>query len=341
MKKHAWQGLMIFILFEIIFRIILDPLYFYSADAYTIDKTGYNFKRLYFPENTSHIDYLFVGESQMAAAISVTELTDFDRSVVAVNAGKGYTTGAVHYWAIRKLIQDNPGIIKNSKIIIDFNTAMKYLENFKKEEFKIYEGYSHFILPYINTRILFDFVKNSDCNSITKMKLVLLYSSSMYRSLPFISAKLHEFISGKLNDNTLADAGGIRTDKSSIEKARQLLVETVKDNIEKQKSQNPITISDINNSMISNINELINAGGGHLVFLDMPLHSFQRTEYDTDLQIKNKETFLEWATQKDIKIISVDDFDYSDDDFPDYWHLASNRSAEFTNKFFDKLNLIN
>lgn len=338
MRKHALQGLILFIFIEILFRIILDPLYFYSSDAYTIDKTGYNFKRLYFPESTSHIDYLFVGESQMAAAINVTEITDRNRSYVAVNAGKGYTTGAVHYWALKKLITENPGIINNSKIILDLNTGMKYLENFKKEEFKIYEGYSHFLLPYLNSRLLLDFVINSDSKLITKFKLVLLYSSSTYRALPFISSKLHEFISGKLNDNTLADVGGIRTDISSIEKARQLLIETVSENIEKQKYQNPVTFSDINKSMISNIYELLKSGGGHLVFLDMPLHSFQRAEYETDLQIKNKKIFSEWATQRGIEIICVDDFNYSDDDFPDYWHLASNRSSEFTNKFFDKLN---
>jgi hypothetical protein len=217
---------------------------------------------------------------------------------------------------------------------------MKYLEDFKTEKFKIYEGYSHFLLPYLNTRILLDFLKYSDCEPATKIRLVFLYSSSIYRSLPFISAKLHEFISVKVNSTTLSDVGGIRTDLSSIEKARDLLIKTVKENIEKQHDQIPITDKDIDNSMISKMYDLIEREGGNLILLDIPLHSFQRVEYDTELQVKNKVTFSAWATQKGIEIITVDDFIYSDDDFPDYWHLASNRSAEFTQKTFKKLNLL-
>lgn len=340
MRKYAWRGLIIFVILEITLRIIVDPLYYYSADAYTPDKTGYNLKRLYFPEKTDKIDFLFVGESQMAAAIDVNEIAKRYKSCVAINAGKGYSTGAVHYWALKKLIPDNPDIIKNSKIIIDVNTGMKYLNRFEKEEFRIYEGYSHFLLPYLNNRLLYNFVRYSDSKPVAKIKLVLLYSSSCYRTLPFISSKLHELVSRKINTNTLAATGGIRTDKSSIEKARQLLIETVRINLEKQNQQIPITDQDIDNSMLSKINDLIVSGGGKLVLLDMPLHSFQRAEYETSLSTKNRETLTIWAKKRNISIINVDNFRYSDSDFPDYWHLASNRSEEFTYEFLNKLELL-
>jgi hypothetical protein len=340
MRKYAWKGLLIFIIVEIVFRFVIDPVYFYYINSYTIDKTKFTFKQAYFPKDKDHIDYLFIGESRTDAAINITEINRRNSTLVAVNAGRGYSTGAVHYWALKKMIRNNPNILKNSNVVIEVAGGVNYTENFEKTKYTLRDDFVHLILPHLDFSLLKDFIKFSDCKSGSKLRLVLLYSSSLYRTLPFVKNKLHEMIAKLDHNSSLKGGVGTKAGNLSVEEARQLLIKISTNDIVHQKQETPLTEKELDYSMLSRINDLVVRNGGKLFLYEMPVHSIQRAVFETDLSMQNKETFASWAKHNYISIIYIEDFKYSDKDFPDYWHLAQNRSTEFTTKLFDKLKML-
>jgi hypothetical protein len=338
MRNYILIGLLVFLSLEIVFSIIVNPLYDYQVNSYTIDKRGYSIKRLYFPDKIDNIEYLFIGSSRMAAAIDINEIIRrTSDTIVVVNAGKGYLTGSVHYWALKKMIANNPKILNNSKVIVEIAGGMNFTEDFTKEKFEIYDGYPHFFLPHMNFHLFIDFLKYSKCKPSTKLQLVGLYCSSLYRTLPFIRDKLKEKLIPIKGSEKLADEGGIKTDLKSIEHARQLMIEYAKEELEQQKYLTPLNEQDLDKSVLAAIHKLIVDNGGQLILLEFPIHSVEMAIYTTELNKKNKKTFYNWTKNRSIPIITVNDFIYSDIDFPDYGHLASDRRVEFTNKVFDKI----
>jgi hypothetical protein len=337
MTKFIWKGLLILILLEIVCRILVDPAYYYQINSYTKNVDGFNFRQVYFPKKIEKYDYLFIGSSKMISSIDVSEIEKISDTIVAINAGRGYSYHAFHYWALKKMIKGNHSILKNAKVIIELNGGMNFTENFEKEKFVLNENQPYMYVPYLNFRLLMDFIKFSDCKPLLKIKLVMLKSISIVRSAPFLFENFQRIGNQYKNSEDLAQGGGLKRDAESVNMIRNMAIVGAKTNIEEQKYLTPFTEDDLDSSIMSKLKDLIVNNGGRIIFLDMPQHSSQTAMYNTPLNIQNRETFRLWAEKNNFKIIYPDNFVFDDNDFPDYFHLSGKRMAEFTTMVMNKI----
>jgi hypothetical protein len=340
MRKLVWKRLILFILIEITFRIVVDPAFTYQVNSYTKNLEGINLRDIYFPAKISHYDYLFIGDSKFATSIDVSEISNLNDSIVAINAGRGYANGVFHYWALKKTLNKNPLILKNSIVFIELKGGINYTENFEKEEFTFNENQVYLYIPHLTLSLLHNFMKYSNCKYSLKLKLLASYSCSLFRGVPFIFDNLKRLGTKYKNSKDFADAGGLKTDQESILKIRKMAIESAKIEIEQQKDQIPLTQDDMRNSTMSKMKDLIIKSGGRLVLLNLPQHSSQEAIYKTGLNLKNAGTFRIWAEKNNIPILNIDDFSYDDNDFPDCYHLSMKRKKEYTNKLIEKIRLI-
>jgi hypothetical protein len=338
MRIFFWKGLLILISLELVSRIVVDPAFYYQVNTYTKNVEGFNFKQVYFPKKINHYNYLFIGSSKTISSIDVSEIERLNDTVVAINAGKGYSYFAFHYWALKRTLEKNPQILMNSKVIVELNGGINFTENFEKVKFTLNDNQPYMYIPHLNFGLLKDFIKYSDCRPSLKIKLMALYSCSLLRAAPFLFENLQRIGNQYKYTEDLAEGGGLKTDQESITMIRNMAIEGAKTNMEQQKFQNPLTEEDMNNSIMSKLKDLVINNGGQLIFLDMPQHSSQKAMYTTGLNLKNKEVFSLWAQKNGIKYLNTDDFSYNDDDFPDYFHINRNRMAEYTQIVFKKIN---
>ena len=345
MRRLILRSLLILLILELAFRIIIDPLYFYQIDTYTLDKSGYNFKNLYL-KNNSHdnkeIDYLFIGSSRIPAAIDVSVIMNYSDSIVAVNAGRGYLTGSINYWALKNKLDKNPDYLKGTTVITELQGASSFIysQNFDKTKFSIHPQFPHLILPHVTNKILFNNLFKTDYDFGLKVRLFFLHNLSLYRTIPFLKSKLQELVFSN-NNSALTNEGGIKTDETSIQNARTLVTQIAKQRIRNHKELFPLKESDLENSMFAELHKIIIENGGNLILIDMPLHSVQQAVFETEYNRKNSKVFHKWLQKNNIPIIRVKDFSYNDEDFPDYGHLGTHKREEFTRKVYNQVLKVN
>jgi len=336
--------LTLYIILEVFSRLCIDPLYFSSIDTYRIKENKSEQSLIdqiigkYKKTLAERIDYLFIGSSRVAAAIDAREIETLEINSNVINAGRGYSTGGINYMALKSLLRRNKNIFKGSKVCIELPGGTAYERNFNTYAYHVDERMPHLILPYINLPDLVKFLKYSNNSLSIKIQVIGFYSSSFYRTVPFIKEnrkKISSKITDVLADNhenggNISSSGGIKSDSRAILEARKLAIQWAEENIDEQKGQQPVTFNDLDNSMLNAINELIKSNGGELILYDMPISSTQQRIYETKLSQENKDIFDQWAQINGIRIIHLPDFEYHDNDFPDLWHLSSERKKEFT-----------
>jgi hypothetical protein len=333
----------VFLLLEVTCRILIDPLYFGKLDIFNLERK--HVFDSYFASETKHVDYLFIGSSRVAASINPHIFMSMDSNSIAVNTGRGYYTSAIHYQALKKRIAKYPDFIRGSKVLIELPGSSIFTESFKDNQYRVWEPIvktdkpmPHLLLPYLNRRDFMDFFLLSPNGISVKMDMTLLFFFSSYRCAPFIKEMLKSHITFSLNnqnEDSIASEGGIRNDLISL--AKQKAIDIAKIDIENQEITPPLFEQSIDRGFIAYFNNLITSNGGKLYLFEMPMHSIQKKVFNTEKEKNNFTVFNTWAKKHDIKILRNNKFEYSDSDFPDYWHLGKNRRDEFSFLLFNEI----
>jgi hypothetical protein len=320
----------LFIIFEIICRIFIDPVYFERTNLYSQ------------VNEKDTVDYIFIGTSRTAASI-VPEVFGNDSHKIAVNAGRGYSTSQTQYRALRFLLRRNPDVLKNCAVFLEAPMGICYTENGR---IWIYESYAYLLIPYMDQKDLFEFLLKAEDPVRTKTDVVLLYGFASWRDCFYIREKMDrrvKYYLGKITELSVAkktetqhnsnmqEKGGIRQDSISVKVVRKLAHDVVPEVI---KSQTPLSLSDMDDSMLNRINQLVTGAGGRVYLFDSPLSSVIQKIYETDLAKANKKVFDLWIDQKGIPVIKAS-FGYSDEDFPDLFHLRASRAEEYTDSLLN------
>lgn len=346
MKKFLLRTLLFSLVFlallEVISRLIVDPVYFNKLNTY--NKKVKSITDCYFSENeTEHVDFLFIGSSRVPATIDAGV---FSRQTgkTAIVAGRGYMNAGMHYQALKNKLKKSPNYLKGAVVFLEyagsstFETPFSYDQYFVFESPEFNEAMPHLVLPHIDGGYLKEYLKKSENSNYVKAKLVLLYFSSVYRTIPFIKERLTNMDRPLLESENelLADEGGIRNDIIAVanEKAR----EHTKMALERSKNTPALTTDDLNSSTLAYLHKLIVENGGKLYLYHMPLHSIQQTVYNTEKEKFNQEVFESWLSYNQIKIIYNKNFMFRDSDFPDTWHLSKERRAEFSSLLLKNFN---
>ncbi len=334
------------IVIEILSRVLIDPLYFGKIDDYTVK--GINAKEFYLNSKTKHVDYLFIGSSRVRASINQRIVKQFAPGKTVILAGRANSTAALHYQALKRKTSLYPNFLNGATVFIEMVGSSIYHENFKENQLKIYEpiiknsnAAPHLLLPYIGISDFIDFLKFSPNSFPIKIEMTLLFLSSTYRGIPFFHEKLKRFdfkISKSNSSNLMSDEGAIRNDKVELSRLRARdVADTL---IKMQKYSNVLTKKSLDESYIAQFDSLISSNGGKLFIFKIPSHSVIDEVYRTKVEQSNKITFIEWAKERNIKIIDYLGFTFNDSDFPDYWHLSRERRDEFTTLLLTKYSRI-
>ena len=133
--------------------------------------------------------------------------------------------------------------------------------------------------------------------------------------------KLTSNIDNSQEQNTITE-GGIKVDSVSMLKARALAIEDAKSQLCEQKI---ISLADCEKSSQNDIKKLLKKNNARLVLFIIPLSSIQSQVYTTAIAQKNIKTFQENLKKVKIEFLTVGFYEYTDVDFPDYWHISKKK----------------
>lgn len=328
--------LVVFVIFEIGCRIYLDKSYFSRLNIYSeVDESD-------------TISYIFIGSSRTAVSI-IPEVFTKDTDKIAVNAGRGYGTIQMQYRALKYLLKRNPGALYNCTVFIEAPMGICSTEN---GDDWVEDNNPHLLIPYLDIKDLFEFLKTADESFNTKLHVVLLYSFASWRDCFFkrevtdvwINYQLEKYekqiIAAKENKNSDADMlakGGVKLDPISVKIARQVARDIVPVKISQQ---TPLQIEDMKHSMLNKINLLVKDAGGRICLFDTPLSTVIRKIYETETAKNNIVVFSKWIEENNIPLIRAS-FSSVDEDFPDLFHIRASRTEEYTDSLLIAYKMIN
>lgn len=338
-KRVLFFFLVFFIIIELFARIVLDPVYFATIDTYNLPSKGLS--KIFGVEKTPEVDYLFIGSSRVPAAINANVFMEKDSGSVAIVAGRGYTTPEIHYRAIKNRLKKFPDYLKNTVVFLEYPNAPIYTNLFEEDEFKVFESeqtkqesMAHLLLPHLDFQSFLNFLVKSENSFGVRMEMIPLYFFSSYRTIFFVNERWGRLDKPIFKDKSskLSDDGGIRGDR--IEQANQLAIEMADQTRQSISEAPPLTFHALKQSSLAYLSELVSENGGKLILFQMPMHSMQIDVYDNEKSIKDILIFELWLKQNNIPLLKIHDFNYSDKDFPDTWHLGRDKRDEFTKELF-------
>jgi hypothetical protein len=332
-KKTALYAFLVFLSLEVFCRVFVDRFYFDAIDIYKSKEAN---------------SCLFIGSSRVPATIDKTVFSE--NNIPCIVAGRGYTTGGIHLTALQHNLQKNPDYLRNVNVFIEYPEMTVFTEDARKYQYYVYEPQTsefdkpmpHLILPYLNAATLKDFLVQSPNSISVKIKLFFLYSSSAYRCILFLQAKKPVEYVFKRAKNVkdkpalqLTTAGGIRNDHFSNARTKALVLARL--DSAKYATGKILTADSLKNSVLAQITSLIKNNGGRLSMYRIPMHSVQRKILLSDRALQNKHVFDQWLQQNNIPVLFAKGFKYTDNDFPDTWHLSVTRRAEFSSLLINEL----
>ena len=338
----------VIIVLELFFRVVCDPFYFYYVDSYS--QKHDNIRDIYTGKATEHVDYLFIGSSRVIATISPAVFMQEDNGKIAIVAGRGFSTAGTHYLSLKHRLSKYPDYLKDAYVFIEYPgvgnvPSASYFDN--KKSSVVYKTFTegvpdmimaHLTLADMNMALLKDFLKDDDNPLSAKMDMIGLFFSATYRNSALVKEKIVKLDAPLFQKETvkLADEGGIRTDQ--IDFVIQQALDTIAPSILEKELEELLTVENLNRSAFASLIELITQNGGEVFLYHVPVHSLGPI---TDERTLNGMKILEqWVESKSITVIENDKFVYSNDDFPDIWHLNIDRRDEFSYLLFQKLHEI-
>ena len=301
-----------------------------------------------FSDKTRNHAQIFIGSSRVGALI-MPEIMNSRLSksnIYCINAGRGMSTGMIHYLALQHL--EKKSLLESTAVFIEAPGGLcSYYDDING--YWVDDRNIHLIIPYLNNKTLRKFWKYSDNKISVKTAVTADYYLYSYRILSYTKELLtkNSFIDlvkkvlkkykNNNENNELSERGGIKTDSLSIIRARSLAAENANLEI---KNQQLIKLTDWNKSILKDIHTLLKRNHAELVLFPMPLSSVQSQIYSTPTARENILTFSKFLADNEIKYLDLDISDYTDDDFPDFWHISEQKAEEFTNQLIDTLKVI-
>lgn len=294
------------------------------------------------------IDFLFIGSSKVAAAVHVPAFEAslskaFQRRVVSMNLGQGYSTIHMHFLGIRNLLQNHPDALKNTICFIEAFEDVPLYEYHAGWESRWVKARPQLLASLLRRRDLVtlwyskDTIDSkitatvsfllSDCYLATYRELIR--NRCMQESRRLVEQTADALAGpgdgGNHRGTVFQPAGGIKADPASITRIKARGIRYF--NSLSRKKQ-PV-LENWSGSILGQLILMIKERGGMVTFVNMPSHSLQRAAYRTEIHERNRCIFKRQLAEWD-SLLLTPGFRYSDADIPDAYHLASSRAGEFS-----------
>ncbi len=327
---HAIIILAVFFSAEFLARFIAPKENFWYQEA-----------EQYLESNTAQA--IFIGSSRTEIGLLEEE---FDSALQAhgiehktLNLGRGFSTHKMHYLGLRNLFENHPDALRNCVLFIEISENLPPV--FINKDSWVFDVQPQLLLPVLRAADLpalwvsptaFESKKTITlryffqyATLINKREYIreqfLSYGNNFTRA---VFVKNHSEIQTATNQDALAEGTAVKTDDASIQFARELAYHFAKLDL---KDQTPY--GEFEDHEIYPIIKLAQGKGVPVVLVNLPLSSVQAEPLQTPLRVEEAKRFVETAQHWGTPIYSVEK-SFTDEDFPDLWHLTPQAAQQFS-----------
>jgi hypothetical protein len=297
-----------------------------------------------------NVDFVFIGSSKVAAAFIEDTFNRrmsavLGRKVVSINLGQGYSSSQYHYLGLRNLIREYPESFKKVTLFIESHCGTPIYQYHSDWESRWLTKQPQLLVPLLRCSDIGPFWKTRGTKTGEKLFVIFKYLSTRSYIIRYRErarqkfeqegqAFIDRFVRWLFHlpsplpavKHTLRGIGGIKTNTADLEKIRKFGI-TYYAGLSKRRR----ILKWWDKSVLANIIELVKQQEGEVFFVDLPACSLEREAYRSETHEANKRIIKKYLAKWEASFL-VPDFDYTDNDIPDYFHLRFSRAAEFTEK---------
>lgn len=279
------------------------------------------------------VDIMFIGSSHVFAAIESETVADelekaWGTRPRVLEIGKGYSTVALHYLGLKRLYEQSPENMHGTIVLIEAPGKIPWYQTWDDQW--VDDEWPSLLGPLASAGEVMEFLVRSSndlrSKAIAAASVPLRIVRFARRIPPNIESKVNDvFIDEKENEvqTDLAAGGEIRTDSAIVARVREAVIE--------EHSVDHMKVRDNWDASVTNdIVDLVRSNGGEVIFYEMPLSSHEGREYGTQVGKESRKAYQEWAAAKGLTLFEFDNFETTDDDFPDLLHLSASRSPGYS-----------
>lgn len=287
-------------------------------------------------------DNIFVGTSMTRVAFDSAEFereynSKTGKHQTAINMGEAYTTMPEYYFALRKLVLDNPGCLKGKRIFIECPAGIPKFEYWTDDWMQ--SQYPRLLADFISWADVLHYYQVSHASfgekamlACAKVSFLATYGGRIPEGvLNTIEEKLNPPSSTRKSKVDLTNAGGVRTDEAGVVVVRGYVQKTAESN---SKNQKPI---DWNKAVVKDLVDFLHQEGAEVYFFSMPVSSVYEKPFVTSQRQSDKKNFESACASWHCPLLKpVMTPTLTDEDFPDLLHLRASLASSFTRELADR-----
>lgn len=273
---------------------------------------------------------IFMGTSRVAAGVdprtfdSVVESRSGQR-FKTINLGMGYTRMAEYFFALRKIRDSKPGALRGADVFIEAPRGLPEYATWD-DDWIVLDG-TEPLARYMAPGDLPRFLLHSGTPFVHKVTIAFRVLFGYRESY----TRLHDHALGAISGHLVARSrtdlkavGGILTDSSGIRAVRAAALATAKG-----AASDTTPKVGYGSTILKQVVDLVRAAGGNVYFFDMPVSEIQAAALTTPQRLRERALFEGELRTWNIPMLRTR-FQSTNADYPDYWHMSSTRSLEFT-----------
>lgn len=285
--------------------------------------------------NPRPYDFIFVGNSTIAAAIDADEFAQLIKKndplkAGAVNMGQGYSTPVEYIYGFKKVLEKNPHALEGVDIFIGAPGGIPAFDGWSDDWMN--PAFPNLLSNYIDADGLRKYFETVNVPLSEKAMLLGAYFSTLVSYWPQIQASLpitmDRFIDAIFpseNSSTLdlSSDGGIANNTAQV----KLVRERAKQEAERSMSgQIPI---DWDKTVMRDLVSFLQAHGARVFFINIPQSPVMMRPMQTETRKADIKSFRKISKKWNTMLISSN-FYLQDEDFPDLLHLRKSFQKEYT-----------
>lgn len=275
-------------------------------------------------------DVLLIGTSRVAASINSQ---DFDQEVSnalgrpfrSLNLGMGFTNMAEYYFALKAVRDAKPDALRGATVLVEVPRGLPEYMTWD-DDWIVGDG-TEPLARYMPPSELPKFLARSKTPFVHKSAITARVLFGYREGYSRIRGRVYNTLSERLVPSTktdLSDAGGIRTDSAGILAVRAAAVEVAQMGL-----ADSTPWVDYGSTILKEVIDLVRESGGTVYLFDMPISEIQAVSRLTPQRLREKALFEAEARSWGTPILQTG-FQSTDADYPDYWHMSTTRSGEFS-----------
>lgn len=277
-------------------------------------------------------DVLLIGTSRVAASVLTKEFdsvvtTSLGRSVRSLNLGMGFTNMAEYLFALEAVRDAKPDALRGTAVLIEVPRGLPEYMTWN-DDWIVSDG-TEPLARYMPPEELPRFLARSKTPFVYKSAITARVLLGYREGYSRIRDRLFGTLAEKLVPTAktgLSDAGGIRTDSAGIVAVRAAAVEVARMGL-----ADTTPWVNYGSTILKEVVDLVKESGGTVLLFDMPISDVQASARTTPQRLRERALFEAEAHAWGTPILQTG-FESTDDDYPDYWHLSSERSPEFSRR---------